>query len=107
VGDCGFEIPVNDRDRSQIEGGMRTHQHPDPPGDREDRPEYETGDGRLLRTSQPLVEVVDRPKRYGRYEHGHDKAFKGLWSTHAMKGNESFSPKKTRLLISLQHADSK
>ena len=72
VGDCGFEVPVDDRDRSQIEGGMRTHQYPDSPSDSKDRPEYETGDRRLLGTSQPLLEVVERRKQSSRYEHDCD-----------------------------------
>src|SRR6202049_4027225 len=72
VSDCGVEIPVDDRDRSQIESGMRTHHRPDPPRDREDRPEYQTRDDRLLGPGQPLVEVVDRPKQCGRYEDGYD-----------------------------------
>jgi hypothetical protein len=54
-----FEIPVNDRNRSQIESGMRTHQHPDPPSDGEDRPECETRNSRLLGTGQSLREIVD------------------------------------------------
>ena len=43
MGDRGFEIQVDDRDGGQIEGGMRTHQHPDSPGGREDRSECEHG----------------------------------------------------------------
>jgi uncharacterized protein YndB with AHSA1/START domain len=59
VSDRRFEIPVDYRNCSQIEGGMRTHQHPDLSSDCEYRPEYQTDDGSLLHTSQPLVEVMD------------------------------------------------
>lgn len=72
VSERGFEIPVDDRDGSQIEGGMRKHQHPDSPSGGEERPEYETRDSRLLDTSQPLPEVMERRKRGGSYEHGDD-----------------------------------
>ncbi len=71
VSDCGFEVPVDDRNCSQIEGGMRTHQRPDPASDSEDRPEYETRNSRLLGASQPLPKVVERRKHRSRYEHGH------------------------------------
>lgn len=59
VSDRRFEIPVDDRDRGQIEGGMSSHHDPDQTGDREDGPEYQTGDGRLLNARHPLVD----PKR--------------------------------------------
>jgi len=72
VSDRGFEIPEDHRDRSQIEGGMRAHQHPDSPSDGEDRPEHEARDSRLLDTSQPLPEVMERRKHGGGYEHGDD-----------------------------------
>src|SRR5712664_3881756 len=44
----GFEIPVDYRQRGQVEGGVCNHQHPDPASDREDGSKDEPGDGGLF-----------------------------------------------------------
>ena len=48
VSHLGFEIPVDHRERGQVKRGVRTHQHPDPPCDCEDRSEHKPDDRRLL-----------------------------------------------------------
>ena len=61
----GFEIPVDHRERGQIERGVRKHQHPDPPCDCEDRSEHKPDDRGLFGAGQPLDSVVAQSKPYG------------------------------------------
>src|SRR6266496_5982278 len=49
-----FEIPVNDRERGQVEGGVRRHQHPKAAGPGEDGAVDQPDDRRLLDAGGPL-----------------------------------------------------
>src|SRR2546428_11620091 len=65
----GFELPVDERERGQVERGMREHRDPDPSRDREDGSEGESGDRGLLDAGEPLVRVVEQRKQRGGEEH--------------------------------------
>src|SRR2546422_9772519 len=58
VGHFGFEIPVDDRERSKIEHGVRNHGEQNSAGDHEDRAEHESGDQCLLDAGEPLLRGV-------------------------------------------------
>jgi hypothetical protein len=60
-----FQVPVDDRNCSQVEGGMRDHQHEDAAGECEDCSEYQACDHRLFDAGDSLNEVVERPEQYG------------------------------------------
>jgi hypothetical protein len=57
VRNFGFEIPVDYRERGQVERGVRNPQHPDPARDGKDRSEHQPRDRSLFGTSQPLRAV--------------------------------------------------
>ena len=73
VSDLRFEIPIDDRERSQIERGVRTHQHADPARDREDRSLREPDNGGLFGAGEPLDSVVVVSKQRGGEQH--DRCF--------------------------------
>ena len=60
-----FEVPINYRDRHQIERSMRTHHLPDPPPDCKDRPENETSDHRVFDAGKSQVGVIAQGKHHG------------------------------------------
>ena len=66
MSDSGFEVPINYRDRRKIERSMRTHHHPDPARDGEDRPEDETRNHRLFDAGKPEIDVMTQGKQRGR-----------------------------------------
>src|SRR2546427_4081214 len=61
----GFEVPVDERERGQVERGMREHRDPDLSRDREDGSEREPGDRGLLDAGEPLVRIVGQRKQPG------------------------------------------
>jgi hypothetical protein len=69
VGDVGFEIPEDDRERGQVERGVRKHQHPDPACDREDRSEHEPDDRALFDVGEPLLREVPQSKQSSGEQH--------------------------------------
>src|SRR5437879_11341973 len=62
VGHFGFEIPVDDRERSEVERSVRKHRDPDAAGDREDCSEHEPGDQCLFNAGDPLLGAVRQRK---------------------------------------------
>src|SRR6266404_9740995 len=56
----GFEVPIDERERGQVERGMREHRDPDTSRDPEDGSEREPGDCGLLDAGKPLVRVVEQ-----------------------------------------------
>src|SRR5213596_1334224 len=65
-----FEIPVNDRECGQVEGGVRRHQHPKAAAPREDGAVDQPDDRRLLGASGPLEGVVCQAEPCGGQQHG-------------------------------------
>src|SRR6266853_793920 len=63
VGHGRLDIPVDNREGSQVERGMRDHRDPDPPRDREDRSEHEPGDRGLFDAGESLVGVMKQRKQ--------------------------------------------
>src|SRR5687767_5916429 len=63
--DGRLQIPIDDRNRGEIEGGVRDHQHEEPARDRIDRSEDQSEDGRLLDARDSLIDVV-REAEYDR-----------------------------------------
>ena len=69
VGDGRLEIPIDHRQRSQIERGVRDHQHRKLAGYREDACENETGDDGLLGAGKSLGWIVRGTKQCGGEQH--------------------------------------
>ena len=64
-----FQIPVDDGNCRQVEGGMRDHWQEDAAGECEDCSEYQPGDHCLFDAGNSLNEVVKRPEPYRGDEH--------------------------------------
>src|SRR2546426_2515909 len=69
VGHGGLEIPVDHRERGEVEGGVRAHQHPDPTGASKDGTEHEPDDRGLFGAGEPLERIVRQPKHQRGEEH--------------------------------------
>ena len=63
--DGGFEIPVNHRERGQVEHGVRNHQHENVARHGEDRSEGEPGDQCLFDAGNSLECVMGQRKSHG------------------------------------------
>src|SRR5438034_112640 len=64
-----FHVPVNHRERRQVERSVPEHRNPDPTGGGEDRAEHESCDRCLFGAGQPLVRVVGQREDGGREQH--------------------------------------
>src|SRR5712691_5343233 len=62
VANALLPIPVDQRDRGDIERGVREHEQPDLPPSREDGPKHQSGYRCLLHARPPLVGVVRKRK---------------------------------------------
>src|SRR5438270_13899606 len=62
VSHVGFEIRVDYRDGSQVEGSVGNHQDKDPSRDCENGAEHKSGDHALLDAGQALVSVMGEAK---------------------------------------------
>lgn len=62
VSHSGFKIPVDHRERGQVERSVRSHQHKDPARDGEDRSVHQPADHGLFGAGEPGAKVEDSPK---------------------------------------------
>src|SRR6185437_727842 len=69
VSHSGFDIPVDDRERRQVEGRVHGHHHPQSAGYGEERPKNESGDRGLFEASESLLTVVVQGKQPGAQDH--------------------------------------
>ena len=60
-----FQIPIDNRDRGQVEGSMSHHRHENASRECEDRPEHEACDRSLLDAGNSLDSVMLQPEQYG------------------------------------------
>src|SRR6266536_385689 len=71
VGHRGFEIPIDQREGGQVEGGVCGHRRPEAAGERVRRAEYQPGDRGLLDAGEPLLGIMRQPESGGGDEHRH------------------------------------
>src|SRR6266446_4177612 len=65
----GFEIPIDYRDRGQVERGVRNHKHENSACDRESRSKNKAGDNGLFEAGESLVSIMGQAKQYGGKQH--------------------------------------